>query len=64
MKKNFKQTCVCHNCGNEAEMEITCSLTEYESAVEKKEKKHENVKLNASGTCSQCGNEADMVINF
>lgn len=26
MTKKFKQNCVCKHCGNEGEMEITCSL--------------------------------------
>jgi len=27
-EKKFKQVCECKNCGNEAEMVITCSLEE------------------------------------
>jgi hypothetical protein len=29
-EKKFKQVCKCENCGNEAEMMITCSLEEHE----------------------------------
>jgi len=64
MDKKLKQVCVCKNCGNEAEMEITCSLEEFEDAVEKKASKKEKVELKGSGTCSSCGNEADMIVDF
>jgi len=69
MTKNLKQVCKCVNCGNEAEMELTCSLAEYEEASEKAkeaEKKEEKVdsKVKAAGTCTHCGNEADMWIDI
>jgi hypothetical protein len=69
MTKSLKQVCKCVNCGNEAEMELTCSLPEYEKAAEKvkkaaekKEKVHSKVK--ATGICTHCGNEADMWIDI
>jgi hypothetical protein len=31
----LKQTCQCNNCGNEAEMEISCTLEAHEAATAK-----------------------------
>jgi hypothetical protein len=31
-EKKFKQVCGCKHCGNEAEMEITCTLPEEKAA--------------------------------
>jgi hypothetical protein len=65
-----KQICECKNCGNEAEMIITCSLEDAHEHAEKtlepdktasKEPKH---KVKGSATCSHCGNEADMWIDL
>ena len=32
-KKVVRQVCVCENCGNEAEMELTCTMVEEEIDV-------------------------------
>ena len=60
-----KEVCKCVNCGNEAEMVLTCSLEDVEEAKaappEEQEKKEQKVK--AHGTCAHCGNEADMWID-
>jgi hypothetical protein len=62
VKKKFKQVCECKNCGNEAEMVITCSLDE----VEIEESPVPNVVAEAEGktkghaVCSHCGGEADI----
>jgi len=69
MNKKLKQVCKCVNCGNEAEMELTCSLAEYEKAAEKSKKaakteKKVGSKVKATGTCTHCGNEADMWIDI
>ena len=69
MTKKLRQNCVCKNCGNEAEMEITCSLNDYEDAVEKKEKhdhadQKEDSKVKGTGVCTTCGNEADMWVDI
>ncbi len=66
MTKKIKHQCTCENCGNESEMEITCSMVEYEEAVEAKEDKGEigEIKVKGSGTCVNCGNEADMWIDI
>lgn len=69
MTKKFRQVCKCENCGNEAEMDLTCSLEEYEAASEqpaKEEHRHTDDKkqVKATGTCTSCGNEADMWIDI
>jgi DNA-directed RNA polymerase subunit M/transcription elongation factor TFIIS len=66
-----KEVCKCENCGNEAEMVVTCSLPEVEveekdtvtskpSGQETGSKKH----VQGTATCSHCGNEADMWIDL
>jgi len=66
MEKILKQVCSCENCGNEAEMELTCSFVEYEQAekVKKAGTDHTESRIRAKGTCSHCGNEADMWIDI
>jgi hypothetical protein len=68
--KNVKQVCKCENCGNEAEMVVTCTLPESESksAVTEAEKdtgKEEHMhRVKGTATCSHCGNEADMWVDI
>ena len=56
------EVCSCENCGNEAEMIVTCELVPGEdpvkkaAGVEKQEKR--------SFTCDSCGSEADMIIDL
>ena len=66
MEKIVKQICSCVKCGNESEMEFTCSLVEYERAEKEKktEKPDDEVRVKAKGTCLHCGNEADMWIDI
>ncbi len=66
MEKKLKQVCSCVNCGNEAEMDLTCSLVEFEQAEKEKTegKQNEDIRVKAKGTCSHCGNEADMWIDI
>jgi DNA-directed RNA polymerase subunit M/transcription elongation factor TFIIS len=65
-----KQVCKCENCGNEAEMVVTCSLPDEEGAEDKvaavhaTEKHPEAKRVRGKGTCSHCGNEADMWIDL
>jgi len=65
-----KQVCKCENCGNEAEMVVTCSLHDVEVAEEKvapasaTEAHIEAKMVKGKGTCSHCGNEADMWIDL
>jgi len=66
--KTIKKVCECKNCGNEAEMVVTCSLTDLEtpadtvtSSTENPEQAH---RVKGSATCSHCGNEADMWVDL
>ena len=70
-EKKFKQVCECKNCGNEAEMEVTCTLEEVD--VEKVQPKiaeaapsdaSEKDKVKGHAVCSHCGNEADMWVDI
>lgn len=65
-----KEICKCENCGNEAEMVVTCTLPYFndgeagagsssEPSAEKTGKK-----VKGTATCTQCGNEADMWIDL
>ena len=62
-EKKFKQVCECKNCGNEAEMMITCSLEEEKAAdatlTPKVVAKGEG-KTEGHAVCSHCGGEADI----
>jgi transcription elongation factor Elf1 len=65
-----KEVCKCENCGNEAEMVVTCSLPD----VDEKENKDPSPEPSAepqpekrvkgTATCTQCGNESDMWIDL
>ncbi|UCD31474.1 MAG: hypothetical protein JSV38_11850 [Desulfobacterales bacterium] len=65
-EKKFKQVCECINCGNEAEMMITCSLKpeEEDKPLKVVETKSEAVdkqeKIKGHSVCSHCGSEADI----
>ena len=64
-EKKFKQVCQCENCGNEAEMMITCSLEEHtEEHVEPSTAPAKKSKIKGQAVCSDCGNEADMWIDL
>ena len=60
-EKKFKQVCECKNCGNEAEMVVTCSLPEelVDSASPKVVSEGEG-KTKGHAVCSHCGGEADI----
>ncbi len=66
MTKTLRQTCTCKHCGNEAEMEITCTLSDYEEALEKKQEQPsgEAPRVKGTGVCTSCGSEADMWIDI
>jgi hypothetical protein len=69
-KKTFKQECHCQNCGNEAEMTITCELKpQEEKALERDESLHLSWKElpgkpKGEAVCTQCGNEADIWLDI
>jgi DNA-directed RNA polymerase subunit M/transcription elongation factor TFIIS len=68
-KVEKRQICKCENCGNEAEMVVTCTLPDapesppQEVAVEKKDNAPPH-KVKGHATCTHCGNEADMWIDY
>ncbi len=53
-----REVCTCTNCGNEAEMIVTCQLVDLEEKGATVKKKKETRK------CTSCGSEADMIIDF
>jgi hypothetical protein len=68
-KKMFRQVCTCENCGNEAEMIITCSLEpDEDGSTPKAEHIHESQPAQkqrlGQATCTHCGNEAEIIIDL
>jgi hypothetical protein len=67
-EKTFKQVCKCEKCGNEAEMQVTCTLDLGEEAVSVADNNQpapaDSPKKTVQGqaVCTHCGNEADMWI--
>ncbi len=62
-----KQTCKCENCGNEAEMSITCTLPETaaeSTGAASSSTPKKPLKLKGTAVCSHCGGEADMWIDY
>lgn len=62
-EKTFKKVCECKNCGNEAEMVITCSLepeTEIKADAEPKIVPQGQGTHSGHAVCSHCGGEADI----
>ncbi len=64
--KKIKQVCECENCGNEAEMVVTCTLEDESPAADAPahEHKHQPGKVKGTATCTSCGNEADMWVDL
>ncbi|MFC1504936.1 hypothetical protein ACFL5W_00320 [Thermodesulfobacteriota bacterium] len=65
--KTVKQVCKCENCGNEAEMMITCALEGLESDDSSQAESHDHKHANqakGTATCTHCGNEADMWVDI
>ena len=66
-EEQFKQVCECKNCGNEAEMVVTCSMEEVSVRTKADPKFTTTPKAeNAQGRamCSHCGNEADIWLDI
>ncbi len=63
-----KQVCKCEHCGNEAEMEITCTLPEPGEQAPKTPGTSPapagKTRIKGTAHCSHCGNEADMWIDY
>ncbi|MBM4272635.1 MAG: hypothetical protein FJ139_10865 [Deltaproteobacteria bacterium] len=51
--------CHCENCGNEANMTVTCKLVDVVEPSGAKVKKQLETRV-----CTECGNEANMIIDF
>ena len=65
-EKKYKQVCECKNCGNEAEMTITCKFIPEENfaaPAQASPEPHKHEKIKGQAICSQCGNEADIWID-
>jgi hypothetical protein len=63
-EKQFKQVCECKNCGNEAEMVVTCTLQEDQAEATPKIVAEGQGKTKGHAICSHCGGEADMWLDF
>lgn len=68
-KKTFKQVCKCENCGNEAEMVVTCELQEVTSGeadppAPDATEAAEGHKVRGTGTCAHCGNESEIWVDI
>ena len=59
-EKQFKQSCKCLHCGNEAEMVITCALPENTSKEEVRIVPKEQGDIRGESVCTHCGNEAEI----
>jgi len=65
-----RQVCKCHNCGNEAEMVVTCSLPDHDehpaapNAPSAAPAAAAPKKVKGQASCTHCGNEADMWIEL
>jgi hypothetical protein len=65
-----KEVCKCENCGNEAEMVVTCSLPDVEaedgavSGSDSLQETESEKRVMGTATCTHCGNEADMWIDL
>jgi len=64
-----KQVCKCENCGNEAEMVVTCTLPDVEGQADPPAETQAGTsghthRVKGHATCTHCGNEADMWIDL
>ena len=68
-QKTFKQVCTCQNCGNEAEMIVTCSPEAVEGVTQAQitlssEPHSTTDQIPGQATCTHCGNEAEIIIDI
>ena len=68
-EKKFKHTCECTNCGNEAEMIVTCSLEPVGDAPKvqvapSSEPQSAQNQIPGQATCTHCGNEAEIIVDI
>ena len=63
-----KEICKCTNCGNEAEMVVTCRLEDAPADTPTPQTDSKTPgqakKVKGTATCSHCGNEADMWVDL
>ena len=65
-----KEVCKCENCGNEAEMVVTCSLPganeekDMGTASDATKAPKPDKRVMGTATCTHCGNESDMWIDL
>ena len=65
-----RQVCKCENCGNEAEMVVTCTLPDepagdpQDATAQPQEIAPAPQQVKGQATCTHCGNEADMWIDI
>lgn len=60
-KQQFKRTCECQKCGNEAEMVITCSLPEHQQGdSDLRVVPEQEGQFKGQAVCTRCGSEADI----
>ena len=65
-----KEVCKCENCGNEAEMVVTCTLADVDvdpKPVDESDtviKPEAEKRVKGTATCTHCGNESDMWIDL
>jgi len=59
-EKKFKQVCECKNCGNEAEMVVTCTLADHLTGETPHVVEQGQGKTKGHAVCSHCGGEADI----
>ena len=65
-----KEVCKCENCGNEAEMVVTCTLLDGDADPKQVDASDDLIKPEAekrvkgTATCTHCGNESDMWIDL
>jgi hypothetical protein len=64
-----RQVCKCENCGNEAEMVVTCTLPEAPAPAATGDASPPSPgpasqRVKGQATCTHCGNEADMWIDI
>jgi transcription elongation factor Elf1 len=60
-EKKFKHICECTNCGNEAEMVVTCTMADESTEdVMPKVVPKETGKTKGHAVCAHCGGEADI----
>jgi len=55
-----REFCTCSNCGNEAEMIVSCEWVDIDKSVSDRTARKNHQK--AAEVCTLCGNEANMLI--